>query len=92
MESNFIQDYLNSIPNSTLIRTSIKNIQKSLSSGSLIPMKSTNFIPFLKERDGMNKLISPSIDSKPKPDFSTIPDPNLANTPKFKLKKKVKAR
>ena len=92
MESNFIQDYLNSIPNPALVRTSIKNIQKSLSSGSLVPRKSSYFIPFLKERDGMNKLINPNFDSKPKSDFQTLPDSNFTNTPKFKLKKKVKAR
>ena len=89
METNFIQDYLNSIPNSALARTSIQNIQKSLSSESLIPRKSSYFIPFLQERDGMNKLITPNSEQKAKVDFTLQPDNNLVNSPKLRLKKKV---
>ena len=92
METNFIQDYLNSIPNTTLARTSIQNIQKTLSSESLIPRKSTYFIPFLQERDGMNKLISPNSEHKAKADFALLPDNSLINSPKLRLKKKVKSK
>lgn len=89
MENNFLQDYLNSIPNSNLVKTSIQNIKKSLSSEILIPRKSSQFIPFLQERDGMNKIIGQDTESKQKVEFKTIDTLYSSSTPKLRLRRKV---
>jgi hypothetical protein len=89
MENNFLQDYLNSIPNSNIVKTSIQNIKKSLSSEILISRKNSQFIPFVQERDGMNKIINSDNEVKQRTEYKTIDSLYSSSTPKLRLRQKV---
>lgn len=89
MENNFIQEYLNTLSANSL-KTSIQTLQKSLSQELLSNIKRPSFIPFLKERDGMNKILAINPIDTDNPGESATDDLYSLSTPKLRLRKKVR--
>jgi hypothetical protein len=91
METSIFNDQLKNIGSFSYKSTSVINLQKSISQDLIEkPAAKKIFIPFIKERDGIGKLLS--VD--PEPMFSTPTSSSkieiIYSTPKHRLLKKVK--
>lgn len=89
MENNFVQEYLNTL-STTSMKTSMQTLQKSLSQEFLSSIKRPSFIPFLKERDGMNKILAVNPINTENPEQQFSDEHYTLSTPKLRLRKKVK--
>jgi hypothetical protein len=89
MENLFFREGLD---RSFKTKTSMQTLKKSLSEECLVDLHSTThtFIPFLKERDGMNKIIPWNfIEDSPKKTRETASAYYKPTTPKLRLLTKV---
>lgn len=72
------------------MKTSMQTLQKSLSQEFLSSIKRPSFIPFLKERDGMNKILALNPIDTDNPGESVTDNTDSLYSPKLRLRKKVR--